>query len=297
MPNPTDRLENLLALARAAVYRTDRTLLYSAAIELAATEYQRWKGDDTAVPGLRNIRLNGSHLVAVDHSSLTWTFYTSMWYWQAANVRRMGIRDVRAIPSRAGKHMGVWLTKDQAKWASAYTSRKKAAGATPPRKEWAEWWQSYKAVHKDITNLMGYVTAAIAAKTPFKAAVYWGDIVMALQRCFLAADRGPLWPKELVKKVPAAPKERPVPAAVPVLKMRKTGHPNRICADGIERWRFSTSYRRCAEELGLGELDPNGRHVWLAEGQEHSRVATLSKAKNNHLSISLGRTWSRVGRR
>jgi hypothetical protein len=275
VPNPSDRLINLLTLAKAAVYRDDRVAVYALAMQLCGA--QRGVLGATIPPGLRQGRKKGEML---DHNNLTWFWYTSNYYWAAANYFKMGFRD-----QRWGK-MGVWLTRDMARKAALYTKAGKRAGREPRTKEWVDWWQSYKAVHRDVMVTLD--TIAVVAPATYRTAARWGDIWLLLNRCRMAAERGALWPKE-VERIAREEEtaERRAPSAVPVAKMIKKGHPNRVCADGTERWRFSQSYRRCGETLGLGELDANGKHIWLAEGTEHTAVATACKARNIGLSIVL----------
>jgi len=273
---------NLLSLAKWAVHRDDRVSIYHMAQRLAAFN----ANSRVSPPLVLQLKPATSvmSLQAVDHRLRTWTFYTSWWYWKAANHYRMGIRDIRRIPGRTTT-TGVWLTKDMARKANEYTTRSKAAGRPEPKdKPWDEWWQSFKHVHRLIIDA---ATAAVAEEER-AAALLWADVYGLLERCRLAADRGATWPREPVRLSSELPaKERPVPEATPVASMAKKGRPNRICADGVERFRYSRSYRAVAITLGLGQLDPSGHSVWLAEGAEHRAVATAVKAKNIQMDISL----------
>lgn len=279
MSDPAFRVDNLLTLARAAVHRDDVVALYARAQVVCIETFSKLRVERSL--GLQIQRPSGGHLVAFDHRNITWTFYTSRWYWRAANHYRMGVRDIRNIDGCAVT--GVWLTKDMAARANAYTTRGKARGEPEPKdKPWEEWWQGFKGVHRDIRTLLD----RIATTDRTSGALIWGDVYGLLERCRLAAERGPTWPGVRSKAAPEPEvKPRPLSPAVPVKKMVKKGHPNRVCADGVERWRFARSYRRAGERLGLGELDPDGYHIWLAEGHEQMAVATHVKSKNIGMDI------------
>jgi len=284
MPNATTRLENLLQMARATVHRDDRVAVYEMAMAVASNEWAARRGSATQ-PGLRNFKM-GTHLTAVDHNLLTWTFYTSNWYWAAANHFRMGQRGVRTLPGKKGRRMGVWFTRDMAHKASTFTTLgKRKDGAVMPIKVWEEWWQSYKRVHRDAMDKL----SSLGNFGAHRDGALWGDVHRLLERCRLAAERGPTWPKVDAPATPVPTPERPpfITKAVPVAVMLKKGRPNRVCEDGLTRWRFSRSYAAMAEALKVGEPCPRGFHVWLAEGAEHVAVATAVKAKNANISIAL----------
>ena len=109
------------------------------------------------------------------------------------------------------------------------------------------------------------------------------DTATLLDEASLRAMSGPVWPRRKDWARASARAEATAPSLDPVTKMVSKGRPNRrragLAIDAEVEWRYSTTYRRCAEELEVGTPDADGRHVWLTE-REQRAVASRAKAKN-----------------